>query len=420
MQTSKEYEIAKPQLPLLQEQFATLNKKAAKLGCIPITMEILGERIEIITCPEHRVVQGNNIQLVAALDEVRIFVKVCLTGDIPKYEGWTFAATVQHLPATQSSEAFDIIRTIPGVFEIPAQYRDKSRAQICDHCQTNRYRRDTFIIHHDNGTWKQVGRQCLKDFLGHKDPHALAAQAELFINALTLLEDTTRQTNGYKGWDCFNLESYLKWVAGVIRVRGWLSRSNAQARDQQATADFVYELISPISICDSQYAKRMEQLYEQANPTEQDIELTAKAIEWAAQLDPGKNDYLYNIHTIAKAGMIDRRLIGYAASIIPAYQREVEKAKVQQTNSLTSKHLGTVGKREVFTLMIEKMVNLDGVYPSTLYVFKDAEGNQAIWFASKKSGFQVGDVVNVKASVKEHKERNGTAQTVLTRVQKES
>lgn len=418
MQNSKEYEIYKPQLPFLQERLAALNKKAAKLGCTPITLEILGERMKVITHPEHRVVNGGNIQLVAALDEVRMYVRVRVTGDIPKYEGWVFAATIQHLPATQVSEAFDIIRTVPG-FEIPVQYRDKSHAQMCDHCQTNRYRKDTFIVKHDSGTWKQVGRQCLRDFLGHVDPHALAAQFELLINALALVEDSQEHPDGYRGWECFRLESYLRWVAGVIRVRGWLSRSNAQARDQQATADLVYELFSPVSLRDPKYRNTMETLYKQATPTNEDVELATKAIEWAAQLEPGENDYLYNINTIARAGVIDRKLMGYAASIIPAYQREMDKSRTAQTNKLTSKHFGTVGKREVFTLTVEKMVNLDsGMYPSTLHVFKDAEGNQAIWFASKKSGFQIGEIVTVKASVKEHKEREGIAQTILTRVTK--
>lgn len=142
VQTSKEYEIPKPQLPVLQEQLAALNKKAAKLGCTPISLEILNERMEVVTHPEHRVVRGDQIQLVAALDEVRTYVRVRVTGETPKYEGWTFAATIQHLPQTQISEAFDIVRTVPG-FEIPVQYRDKSRAQMCDHCQTTRYRKDT-------------------------------------------------------------------------------------------------------------------------------------------------------------------------------------------------------------------------------------------------------------------------------------
>lgn len=414
MQHSKEYEIFKPQLPFLQEQLAALNKRATKIGCAPIVLEVLSERMEVSTLPGGLYEQAGELVRAVDLEEVRIFVKVRLTGNVPKYEGWTFAATIQHLPATQTSDAFDIIRAVPG-FEIPTQYRD--RAQVCDHCGHKRYRKDTFIIQHSDGTWKQVGRQCLKDFLGHKDPHALAAEFELFISALTLVEDAAERFTGYRGWEYFTLESYLKWVAGVIRVRGWLSRTNAQMRDQKATADWVCELLSPIPIKNPTYARQVRELYEQATPTEADCELTTKAIEWAAQLDPGENDYLYNVHTIAKAGVIDRKLVGYAASIIPAYQRAMDELQKRQIAETTSNHFGTVGQRAVFTLTVLKMVNLDGRFPSTLHIFQDVQGNQAVWFASKKSGFNIGGTVTVKATIKEHNVRNGVKQTILTRIQ---
>jgi hypothetical protein len=406
MQTSKEYEIYKPQVSFLEEQIATLNKKAVKLGCVPIKIETLSER--------HEKIIGRH----EGLEKVEVYVKIRITGEAPKYNGWTFAATIQHLPATNQSEAFDIIRTVPG-FEIPSMFRNRG-GQTCDHCGHQRYRKDTFIVCHDNGTWKQVGRQCLKDFLGHKDPHILAEQAELFIDALTLIEDVSSSSsssreNSCKGWDYFNLQSYLKWVKGVIRVRGWMSRSNAQMKNCPATADLVYELLSPDPMLrDPQYIKQMNELRKQANPTEEDEQLTIKAIEWASQLET-ENDYLYNINTIAKAGIIDRKLIGYAASIIPSYQKNLEETIKKQQESV-SNYFGTIGKREFFTLILEKIIPIDGMYPSFLHIFRDTCGNKAIWFASKMSGLLAGATINCKATIKEHKERENVKQTVLTRL----
>jgi len=160
MQTSKEYEILKHHLPRLQSEIATLNKRAAKIGCSPILIETVGERTETLIRPSQAYEQSGQIFKTGELEEVLIFVKIRVVGETPKFQGWTFAATIQHLPATQQSTAFDIIRAVPGM-EIPTQYRDAKRSQVCDHCQTNRYRKDTFIVRHDDGTWKQVGRQCL-------------------------------------------------------------------------------------------------------------------------------------------------------------------------------------------------------------------------------------------------------------------
>src|SRR5699024_12772450 len=36
----------------------------------------------------------------------------------------------------------------------------------CHHCQINRYRTNTYVVRHDDGTQKFVGSTCLKDFLG--------------------------------------------------------------------------------------------------------------------------------------------------------------------------------------------------------------------------------------------------------------
>lgn len=405
---TKDYEIPKHQMSILTAQIKKLNKRAAKIGCAPITIEVISERTETITHTH------SNISGLPSFEKVCVYTKVRIKGETPKYKGWNFAATIQHLPAVGKTKAFDIVRSLPDV-EIPKYFRNQ---QNCDYCGHNRYRKDTFVIQHEDGTWKQVGRQCLRDFLGHQSPHALAEQAQLITDALDLME------NAEKGEDCFknfrepqyfSLKFYLEWVAGVIRVCGWVSRSNAQQTGLCATTNLVESLLSPLPIKDPKYRAEMLELYEAATPTEKDKKKVAEAIEWALNLETN-NDYLYNINTIAKSGVVTEKLKGYAASIIPAYQRiQEQQQKIQEQQK--SKHFGTVGKRETFTLTVDKLIPLEGRYgTTTLHLFHDEQGNRAIWFASAEIKLQVGNTVNCKATVKDHNEREGIKQTVLNRV----
>ena len=41
-----------------------------------------------------------------------------------------------------------------------------------------RNRRETFIVVHENGDQKMVGSDCIKDFLGHVDPHTDRARRQ--------------------------------------------------------------------------------------------------------------------------------------------------------------------------------------------------------------------------------------------------
>lgn len=409
----QDYEIPKHRLSFLVEQIGNLNTRAAKIGCTPITLEVLSERMEVIT--NHHISQ---IMRTSDIKKVLVYTKVRIEGQAPKYEGWTFVATIQHLPAVGKKETLNIIRSLPDI-EIPEYFRGR---QVCDHCGHDRYRKDTFIIQHETGQWKQVGRQCLKDFLGHKSPHVLAEQAQLFIEALDLVQDAV-EGKGFQGFHVptyINLKSYLDWVAGVIRVRGWVSCANAKMKNCQSTADLVASLLSPVPIKDPRYRAEILKLCQEATPTEKDKQLSTDAIEWAKCVET-TNDYLYNLNTIAKSGSITENLMGYAASIIPAYAGKIYYQcllnRCEYQKSKQSNHFGTIGKRETFTLTLDKLIPLESQFGITmLHLFHDAQGNKAVWFASKKTKLQVGDIVNCKATIKEHNEREGIKQTILSRV----
>ena len=82
-------------------------------------------------------------------------------------------------------------------------------------------------------------------------------------------------------------------------------------------------------------------------------------------------------------------------------------------------HVGTVGKREVFErLTIVACPSWEGNY-GTQYaiIMKDAAGNLLVWITGSPDPDTLkGNIVTVKATVKEHGDRDGTKQTKLSRL----
>lgn len=108
--------------------------------------------------------------------------------------------------------------------------------------------------------------------------------------------------------------------------------------------------------------------------------------------------------TRAVIGMIARaetRVAGFAA------QRAAEAA--------ASNWIGTVGERRDFTLTIRHIVEMEGLYgTSFLHILNDAQGNVVIYKGTKLLGGK-GETLTVKATVKEHGEREGVKQTKIAR-----
>jgi len=374
------YEIPEARFDWFTKEIAKLNKKAVKLDCTPITINEIGT-----------VIRKNDKGIIYK------YVKVKVAGQAPKYNGWSFIATVQYLKDQT------IIRTVPGEI-VPEVFRKKGPE--CDHCKRIRHRRDTYIVRHANGEHKQVGRTCLKDFLGHTDPGVLATWAKILTGMADLAEEANLLPGGNEEWAYFSLRDYLAQVSAVIRIVGWTNRTKAIATGAQATADIAHQIMQPAQI---DYIRKLAM---EAIVSEEDIQLAIVAIEWAKELEDS-NDYLHNIKTIAQAGMLNRRLLGYAASIIPSYVKQEEERQKG------SKYVGTFRKRGEFTIYIDKIILREGQFGMT-YIHKlhDSDGNRIVWFGSKslRKEVDVAEAIQVKATVKEHSAYEGIDQTVLTRV----
>jgi hypothetical protein len=211
---------------------------------------------------------------------------------------------------------------------------------------------------------------------------------------------------------------FLSFVVSTIRVEGWMSKKTAYELDKipLATVNRVHW-----------YMENKPKRYPdetadwlKGQPTEDDIAEVAEVIEWVHSLSERTDlsEYLLNLRTACSAGYVEPRNMGIVASAVQAYRREVER-ELELKRLATrpaSHHVGTVGKRQVWNLMVTRVSYSESMYGTkTILGLVDAHGNDFVWFATGSLDFSAGDKVTGKGTVKEHGDYRGRAQTVLTR-----
>ena len=410
------YTMRESRVAVLRTEVEELNRRAEKLGVAPLVLEIL--RTELREDPQGTMDKKDGVPTVRKL----MVVDVRLAGETPRLAGWALRAVIE------PHDAGNVLRSVPGHDgEIPEAYR---QAKLwCDHCQTTRYRKETYVLSHADGRWAQVGSTCIKDFLGGADPHALAEWLEQVLK----LYSTAAQGDPDGGFGC-ECRHELRWdaidvlraTALAVRKWGWRSRTKAQEEGGLATADDVRGLLDPPKLSGKERTRILEIW---AEFREEGDGATAKeALTWARALGAdGRrlSDYEHNLKTLLTDETVDVRGLGLACSAIAAHARATEKelafkrwAKIGEN----SQYQGEVGKRMELWAEVMSYRALEGQWGAThLYKLVDDAGNLYTWFGSKTlydtNGChpRLGDRVRVKATVKKHEAFRGVRQTVITR-----
>lgn len=438
---SATYTVPACNLPIFQDRIAALNKRARKLGVPEIAVVVVLAYVErqyaVLTAscgtnlvwvkegePAPSGAAGAAAQLTGL---VREWHAVTVTGQAPKFAGWTFVATLEPI-AGDDGTVLNLLQCVPGQ-SCPAEFRD--RIGECDHCKARRNRKQTFVVRHDNGQHRMVGRQCIRDFLGHNDPHTVASWAEILVELGTLGEQAEGEDWGGGGYSepRYDLEFILAWTAGVIARHGWVSRTQARQDDSgrtRATADIVSYLIRRPWMPKAAELREWEAARAECQPTAANEADADSAREWARnftdeQID--SNNYLANCNAIARVGIVTGKSMGVACSILSSFQREQARLLVAARASKSNEWVGTPGKREEFTVLVERIITIEGAYGTTgLHKMIDQDGNALVWFASESGNWLTeGHTYRVKATVKPadkkgHDTYNGRKQTNLTRV----
>jgi hypothetical protein len=407
-------------VPRTEEFKAKMDKmvrKAAKLDCGSLGYEQLDGKVVRVTTNE------------GGLDEKHSYTQFRVWGAAPKVEGWMFVAALHHVQGQGT-----LVHGLDDI-EFPEHYRTSDKP-LCEHCNTRRIRKDTYLVmNEDSGEFKQVGSSCLRDFLGHDNPSQIAAMCGL-IQATDVLEDEFGFNPGMGSYYReYALGAVLAMAVMFIRKEGrYISNSEAKASEEDAhwtgkapltsTSTMVRDAFDALDILRIRQDEESKQRLVAMTPTEQDEAAAEAARSWVANEREAKSNFDHNLKMAAGFELADARSLGIACYIVPAHQKYLAKEAARKLAEQygESEHVGTIKKRQVFTLTLTHKFDIEGFYgTTTIHKFRDPDGNVVVWFASNPNiapddgVLEVGHTYDIKATPKEHKEYKGTKETAVNR-----
>lgn len=400
----KKYEIYEGNFERLTKKLQRIENKCKKYGCA-FHFEQVGEAFHEVT------------DEATGKTKTLRYIEVEVEGTA-QINGWRFVATIDH------TEAGNVIRQFDETVQIPEKYRHTD--PICEHCQTARRRKDTFLIYNEEThEFKQVGRSCLLDYTGGWSSEDITRYISWFDSIIGGYDVSSSGFGSYETY--YPVEDMLASAVACVNKLGY---HNSQSDD--ATRDIarsVYKIANGSSLYPRQYHEYIEGLIR-----EKDIDITAENVvteakaarAWilAEEVDE-YNSYMNNLKVICSSEYCSYRNLGYLVSLIPTYfkhleteaaraEREAKRAKAASQ----SKHVGKIKDRLTFDATAYFVTACDSYYGwSALYKFVTEDGDVFTWW----TGSDV-DVdrdrprkVRVTGTVKDHDEYAGVKQTVLTR-----
>lgn len=289
----------------------------------------------------------------------------------------------------------------------------------------------TYFVEHENGELRQVGRACLHDYTGI-DP----ATAALWAEVRDIIGDGMDRMAGE--WssciyeEMFPVTAILAHAYDAIKEYGYrksdepsstrdevtkhvLSQANPSAEALENAEKINTWLVNLDQVAREQDAARSA-AWAKAEETEDEK-------DWAAYraLPDTVRDLERNCISLALSGLSKVKHFGRLAYMPVAYEKYLErkardeKRAAARLAETVSEHVGTIGQRITLTAATAKLLtSWEGAYGTTyLYKFTDEQGNVYIWYASR--GIETHDGMTLKATIKDHNERDGIKQTVITR-----
>jgi hypothetical protein len=266
----------------------------------------------------------------------------------------------------------------------------------------------------ENRKLLQVGRNCFADYVGHKGLLALEFQSLLVAMFGSGDEDFIFPREGGGKLPVTNIRYMIGYAELVCKEQGgW--RYNQKDEYGKIAVDGTHrnaarraQVLSPE--CDKPIRAALADV---SNPIWAEVD---KIVEFIQDMDiPESDDFAHNLQNCLNYEVVpDKKasLVAYAGQFV----RGVLRKQAFEAKKATMRHVGTVGKREVFqTLTCRKVVSFESAYGTThIHIFEDKEGNELVW----KTGQCVaneGETLTLKATVKEHGMYRDVPQTVISR-----
>lgn len=324
--------------------------------------------------------------------EVRYLV---IDGEPAKFNGYTFVALVEWIGE-------NAVITGSPYYEGEVVDRDTLVKGACDHCGTVRARKSVIVVENEAGERTQVGKSCVKDYLGNSIALSWFKTGDPF-----------EEFDGYTGigTPLHNTDEILTIAASIVRQRGWVSKTNAEMIGKVSTASVVEFVLGP-------RPSRAEEAREwEALRKDIDSAIDGAAAEAAREYGktmPATSEYAQNLQAVIAEDYFDPKHLGLVVSLAGVHARALQKAAEEAAAPVVEEPFGSVGDRVTIELKVVSSTAFDTDYGITFANTFTGEGHRFKWLTGAR-GFVEGETVTLKGTIKKYDEWNDKVFTVLTR-----
>ena len=370
-------------LDKIERRLAALEKRAKDFGCVDIVT--IGEP-EFVPTSELGPKWKDKLGEFALVEVVDVTVN---ESDIRIPGGWRMIAVGDIVTAPGEVLVF---QSPWNRKEVSPGERERLKTGLCDHCKTNRRRKSVYVLEDENGQRVHVGSTCAKDYLGHD----AAALVNGIVNAWLGIYDVGNGGLGDIRPQAWSLETVIAaTLAETNNGVNYVSRAKAEENFLVSTADAVSALLGDKeALLDAikEFGDRAKALIAEAK--------TAL---------PGEtSNYALNLAAVVKAGVVTRKSIGLAASLV-AYVQRLREAKSKRVEERKSAYIGSPGKRITIRASVKSVREWAGGYGTVTYVkLIDDSGNELLWRTNPRTADWAydavdGEPIELVATVKAHK-----------------
>lgn len=326
-------------------------------------------------------------------------------GDMPRESGYAFVARLEHL------KEGNVVTRAPGEYTTDLEESWRTMSAKCQHCNTQRHRKETFILRTPTGELCQ--RNCLADFVCG-NATSLLRLADLSHEVGDCMSE--ERWGSYR-WDVSPV-AFMACAASAIDAEGF--RKSGEERPTKDTATF----ISGPRPKETNWigAKYWDEL----QPQDHHVELAKATVAWLANHEvSGNSEYVWNLRLCIAEPDIGKHA-GLLASATVAYQRHLGqqiKLKIDRDKPSGPAQGYAAPVKEVFEgevvlmrVFIFPTDNSRWQASKTIVTFRSAGGHELVWFSTGKAPTEIGERYLIKGRVKKHETYRGIDQTVLQRV----
>lgn len=394
-----------------EASLARLNKRAESFGLDPI--KVLDRATREYFWKHHDTSSGTEAilkQLGPGEEPPKgeaIWLVHALTLDYPiiKLGNW---AVVGQIEAKEDGNLLFSVSQNPD--DVAQMQKHAFCAIGCEHCNTKRSRKQSYLLKDDQGEYKEVGSTCLEDFTGI-DPAAALFMQRMYLFWSEYGEDELLGHGGRVS--AFPTKGYLARVLFCIEhTGGFMSASKGRDMGLMATYEHAAFLDQDLR----QDEKLRDKFY---GSYDRHSEYAQKIIDWWAQA-PDTDSFAHNVKLLLQQENIEikNKHMAFAAAAVQGYQRHL----VRLESAKTSEHVGEVGEKRDQPMRLHSVSSWDSEFGAQWRInLSDEAGNRYSWRTGRPPAEllepqAVGRNFKSRFKIKGHEEFKGIAITEVLRL----